>query len=77
MMQAKVKQIAKLDVEAEEEEEELAALREDEELPLALHGGGVLSSPYAVRLEAVGFSYPAFAPLFRKTIEWPSFIGSF
>mmetsp|Transcript_1826 Transcript_1826/g.4755 ORF Transcript_1826/g.4755 Transcript_1826/m.4755 type:complete len:654 (+) Transcript_1826:192-2153(+) len=57
MQQKKLKEMAKLDLEAENEAEELAALNEDEELPLNLEAGGLLDKS-ALALCDVGFQYP-------------------
>lgn len=46
-----------VDLEAENEAEELAALNEDEELPLNLEAGGLLDKS-ALALCDVGFQYP-------------------
>ena len=56
-MQAKVKQIEKLDVEAAADEEEQAALAEDQELPLKLLDGGEINGNL-ISLKDVGFRYP-------------------
>ena len=56
-----VKQIEKLDVEAAADEEEQAALAEDEELPLKLLGGGELDGNI-ISLRDVGFRYPPTTP---------------
>ena len=57
-MKMKEQQIAKLEREGAEEYEEAAAqgLHDDDELPLMLTGGGVLSQP-PLQLQEVGFSY--------------------
>lgn len=57
MQQKKLKEIAKMDEEAEAEAHELAALNEDEELPLTLEAGGLLDKA-AMQLCEVGFQYP-------------------
>eukprot|EP00618_Florenciella_parvula_P038622 CAMPEP_0119467416 /NCGR_PEP_ID=MMETSP1344-20130328/1614_1 /TAXON_ID=236787 /ORGANISM="Florenciella parvula, Strain CCMP2471" /LENGTH=132 /DNA_ID=CAMNT_0007499781 /DNA_START=17 /DNA_END=411 /DNA_ORIENTATION=- len=61
MMQAKVKQIEKLDVEAKADDEEQAALSEDQELPLKLLDGGEINGNL-ISLRDVGFRYPPTTP---------------
>jgi hypothetical protein len=62
---AQEEQLAKLQAEAEEEAEELAALQEDEELPLKLLSGGALDRP-PIMLSDVSYGYPGMAePLFE------------
>jgi len=65
MQQKKLKEIAKLDEEAAQEADEMAALNEDAEMPLKLDAGGVLDRP-AVQLSEVAFAYPNGEPLFEK-----------
>jgi len=60
----RVKQIEKLDNEAEEEENEFAYLEEDEDLALQLQGGGELELPIA-KLENVAFGYSDDKLLFK------------
>jgi ATP-binding cassette subfamily F protein 3 len=60
-MKMKEKQAEKLEEEAGAEEEALAALQEDAELPLTLKAGGELSG-FAVQLRDVGFGYDAKRP---------------
>jgi len=58
-------QLKKLEADIKGEKETLAALDDDEDLPLILHTGGGLNSA-AVQLVNVGFSYPGSPkPLFR------------
>jgi ATP-binding cassette subfamily F protein 3 len=59
-MKMKAQQIAKLEEAGAAEQVAAAAegLEEDDELPLLLTGGGVLSQP-PLQLQEVGFSYPA------------------
>jgi len=64
MMQKMKKQLEKNDAKQEEEAEELAALNEDQDLPLTLLAGGELDS-YAVQLKNVAFAYPGLKPLFQ------------
>ncbi|CAE8666632.1 unnamed protein product [Polarella glacialis] len=65
MMQKMKKQLVKNEAKAELEEEELAALNEDADLPLQLLAGGVLDS-HAVQLKEVAFGYPGSTePLFK------------
>ncbi|KAK3285596.1 hypothetical protein CYMTET_6805 [Cymbomonas tetramitiformis] len=64
MQQKMVKQLDKLDQETEAETEELAALEEDEELPLSLQAGGLLDKPVA-QLKEVGFGYKGGELLFK------------
>lgn len=58
MQQMKLKQIEKSDIEAEEEADQLAALNEDEELPLKLCAGGQLTKN-AVQFKNAGYGYPS------------------
>mmetsp|Transcript_41752 Transcript_41752/g.104344 ORF Transcript_41752/g.104344 Transcript_41752/m.104344 type:complete len:753 (+) Transcript_41752:38-2296(+) len=60
----RVKQIEKLDNEADEEENEFAYLEEDEDLALSLQGGGELELPVA-KLEDVAFGYSEDKMLFK------------
>merc|ERR1712151_1232673 len=58
------KQLEKLEVKQGEDAEEMAALNEDQDLPLTLHAGGELDIP-AVQLRGVAFSYPGSQQLFK------------
>jgi ATP-binding cassette subfamily F protein 3 len=58
-----LKQIERSDLEKEREDDELAALNEDEELPLKLCAGGQLNKP-AVMIKGVRFNYPGGKTLF-------------
>lgn len=57
MMQKKAREAEKLELEAQKEAQELAALNEDKDLPLAIQAGGKVGN-YIVRLEGAGFAYP-------------------
>jgi len=70
MQQKKLKEIQKLDVEAETESEELAALNEDDELPLSLCAGGILQKPFAVKLSEVAFRYPGSEELLLQFVDF-------
>ena len=59
------KQAGKLELEAEDQAEELAALNEDLELPILLKAGGALDG-FIVQMRGVGFGYPGSTkPLFE------------
>lgn len=60
----RVKQIEKLDAEAEEEDADFAYLEDDDDLKLTLNGGGELELPVA-KLEDVAFGYEGRESLFR------------
>jgi ATP-binding cassette subfamily F protein 3 len=57
-------QLKKLEAEAAAEKEALAALDEDEDLPLAMLAGGELKAA-AVQLHDAGFAYPCASTLFQ------------
>ena len=64
-MQMKAKQAEKLEEEDAEQAEELAALQEDMELPLALKSGGAIDG-FVLQLQGVAFGYPGSEkPLFK------------
>eukprot|EP00929_Paragymnodinium_shiwhaense_P005165 TRINITY_DN10675_c0_g1_i1.p1 TRINITY_DN10675_c0_g1~~TRINITY_DN10675_c0_g1_i1.p1 ORF type:complete len:731 (+),score=197.83 TRINITY_DN10675_c0_g1_i1:113-2305(+) len=64
MMKKMEKQLEKLETKQEDDANELAALQEDNDLPLKLLAGGALDKAI-VRLRAVGFGYPSMSkPLF-------------
>mmetsp|Transcript_9828 Transcript_9828/g.30536 ORF Transcript_9828/g.30536 Transcript_9828/m.30536 type:complete len:420 (+) Transcript_9828:1185-2444(+) len=63
-------QIQKLEDEAAKEEQELAALAEDNDLPVTLLGAGRLERP-ALALRDVAFAYPGSEPLFRGVGNQP------
>mmetsp|Transcript_23896 Transcript_23896/g.55249 ORF Transcript_23896/g.55249 Transcript_23896/m.55249 type:complete len:716 (+) Transcript_23896:63-2210(+) len=65
-MSMKAKQADKLEEQAREQQDELAALQEDVELPLDLKSGGKLDG-FLVQLLDVSFGYPGSTkPLFRE-----------
>jgi len=63
MMKKMEKQLEKLETKQEEDAEEMAALQEDQDLPLTLHAGGTLDVP-AIQLRGVSFGYPGQSTLF-------------
>ena len=64
-MQMKAKQAAKLEEEAAEQARELAALQEDEELPLTLSSGGEIEG-FLIQMLSVSFGYPNCPVLFSN-----------
>jgi ATP-binding cassette subfamily F protein 3 len=64
-MQMKAKQAAKLEEEAAEQARELAALQEDDELPLTLSSGGEIEG-FLIQMVSVSFGYPNCPVLFSN-----------